>query len=282
MKRSLFLIGILLIASNIFAQLDLPRLSPKATITQNFGYTTVTIEYSRPDVKGRKIWGELIPFEKVYRMGANEATIIDFSTDVTVNGNKVPAGKYALFSIPAKNDWTIILNKTSKQWGAFSYDEKQDLLRFQVKPIATSLTESLTYGFSDLTINSVSLNFAWEKLGFAFKIESDVMNTAHEKIKEAVSKAKPDDWRTYVGAANFAVENNWFMNEALSWADKAIENGGTFYVYFVKAKILFKMGDAKGALEFISKAREKGKDDKNFPNYSADIAELEKEIKAKL
>lgn len=282
MKRNFFFIGIFVVATNLFAQLDLPRLSPKCSITQTFGYTTVTIEYCRPDVKGRKIWGELIPFDKVYRMGANEATTIDFSTDVSVNGNKIPAGKYALFTIPSSNEWTVILNKTNKQWGAFSYDEKQDLLRFRVKPVITNLTESLTFGFSDLTINSAVLNFAWEKSGLSFKIESDVMKTAYDKIKDALSKAKENDWRTYTGAANFAAENNWFVNEAAGWADKAIENGGTFYAYFVKAKVLFKNGNYKGTLELINKSREKGKDDKNFPNYSADINELEKEAKAKL
>ena len=233
MKRNILLTTFLLTTATLFAQLDLPRLSPKSTITQIFGYTTVTVEYHRPNVKERKIWGELVPFGKVYRLGANDAATIEFSTDVIINGNKIAAGKYALFAIPTPKEWTVIFNKANKQWGAYSYDEKQDLLRFQVKAEESNFTESLSFWFSDLKINSTQLNFCWEKLGFSFRIEADVMNMAHEKIKEALSKIKPDDWRTYAGSANFAVENNWFLDEALTWADKSIEAGGTFYAYFV-------------------------------------------------
>ena len=281
MKKNIFL-AFLLIAANVFAQLDLPKLSPKSTLIQNFGYTTVTVEYHRPDVKGRKIWGGLIPFDKVYRMGANDAATLEFSTDVSINGNTIPAGKYSLYSIPEQNEWTVILNKISKQWGAYNYDDKQDLLRFRVKTVPTNFTESLIFWFSDLTINSAQLNFTWEERGFFFKIETDVINTAHEKIKKALETAKPDDWRVYLGSANFALENNWFMEEALSWTDKSIELGAPFNAYFVKAKILFEQEKFRDALAWIVKTKEKGKDDKNFANYASQVDQLEADIKAKL
>jgi hypothetical protein len=282
MKRSIFSTMFFLVAVNVFAQLDLPRVSPKSTITQNFGYTTITIEYHRPNVKGRKIWGELIPFDKVYRMGANDATTFEFSTDVSINGNKIPAGKYSFFAIPSQKDWTIILNKASKQWGAYNYDEKQDFLRFKVKPTESNYTESLSFWYSDLNIGSVQINFAWEKYGFSFKVESDVMNMSYNKIKDAINKAKPDDWKTYIGSASFAADNNWFLDEALTWADKSIELGANFYAQYVKAKILFKKGNFKETVEAITRTKEKGKDDKNYSNYSTEIDRLEADAKARL
>lgn len=281
MKRSIIYIFFFVLTSSLLAQLDLPRLSPKSTITQNFGYTTVSIEYHRPAVKGRTIWGNVVPFDKVWRTGANDATTVEFSTEVTVEGNKVPAGKYSLFTIPTKSEWTVILNKVNKQWGSYNYEEKQDLIRFKVKTNPINHIESLQYWFSDVTLNTVGVNFAWEKLHFSFKLETEVMNTAYEKMKTAMANAKSDQWSIFAGSANFAVENNQFVDEALTWVNKSIEMGGTFYAHFVKAKILFNLGKNKEALEAISASREKGKGDKNFPNYAAEIDNLEKQVKAK-
>jgi hypothetical protein len=282
MKKNIFVLFVFILTSSLLAQLDLPRLSQKSTISQNFGYTTVSLEYHRPNVKGRTIWGDLVPFDKVWRTGANDATTIEFSTDVSINGNKIPSGKYTFFTIPTKADWTVILNRVNKQWGAFSYDEKQDLIRFTVKTEPINFIESLLFWYSDLTINSVVINFGWEKIHFSFKVETDIMTMAYEKMKTAMANAKPDQWTIYSGSANFAVENNQFLDEALIWADKSIEMGGNFFAHFVKAKILFKNGNYKEALESISKTREKGKNDKNFPNYTAEIDKFELQIKSKL
>jgi|YelNatPaOPRAMG01_1025707.scaffolds.fasta_scaffold05023_2 hypothetical protein len=155
------------------------RISPKAEITQTIGLTDVTISYSRPGVKGRKIWGELVPYNKVWRAGANEATKIAFSNDVLVNGKKVPAGSYALFLIPHQKEWTVILNKVADQWGAFTYNEAQDFLRFDVKPQLSNFHEWLEYTFSDMKvnekgINSAVLNMLWEKIRLPITIEADV------------------------------------------------------------------------------------------------------------
>lgn len=281
MKKMLLTI-LLAISSQIFSQIDLPRLSPKAAVSQTIGYTEISVEYSRPSVHGRKIWGDLVPYNKVWRTGANEATVIQFTTDVSINGNKIPAGRYSLFTIPNEKEWTIIFNKVDKQWGAFNYKEDQDLIRFNVTPTQNEFVESLIYYFSDITSNSVLLNIAWEKIKVSFKIEVDVLSQAYQKIKEGLANAKADDWQSFSAAANFAADNNVYLDEALTWIDKAISMGDNYYPYFVKAKILFKQNKFKEALNFINKTREAGRKDKNYEFFVAQVDILEKEIKAKL
>lgn len=281
MKKILLTI-LLAISSQIFSQIDLPRLSPKAAVSQTIGYTEISVEYSRPSVHGRKIWGDLVPYNKVWRTGANEATVIQFTTDVSINGNKIPAGRYSLFTIPNEKEWTIIFNKVDKQWGAFNYKEDQDLIRFNVTPTQNEFVESLIYYFSDITSNSVLLNIAWEKIKVSFKIEVDVLSQAYQKIKEGLANAKADDWQSFSAAANFAADNNVYLDEALTWIDKAISMGDNYYPYFVKSKILFKQNKFKEALNFINKTREAGRKDKNYEFFVAQVDILEKEIKAKL
>ena len=155
------------------------RVSPRAFVTQTIGLTDVTISYSRPGVKGRKIWGGLVPYNKVWRAGANEATKFTFSTDVLVNGKKIPAGSYGFFIIPKEKIWTIIFNKVADQWGAFEYNEAEDFVRFDVKPQASSAQEWLSYTFSDMKVNEKGINSAvvnlnWEKIKLPFTIETDV------------------------------------------------------------------------------------------------------------
>ena len=156
------------------------RVSPRAFETQTVGLTDITISYSRPGVKGRKIWGGLVPYNKVWRAGANEATKLTFSTDVLIEGKKFPAGSYSFFIIPnEKKDWTIIFNKVADQWGAFEYNEAEDFARFTVKPQAASFQEWLTYTFSDMKVNekgknSAVINLTWEKMRVPFTVETNV------------------------------------------------------------------------------------------------------------
>lgn len=165
--------------TSVTAQNNKPRISPKAEIMQIVGLTEVHISYSRPGVKGRNIWGDLVPYNKVWRAGANEATKISFSTDVTVEGKKLSAGSYSFFAIPAENEWTLIFNKTADQWGAFEYNESQDALRIKVKPEKTDTQEWLEFNFSEMSVNqngsnSAVVNLVWEKLKVPFKIEVNV------------------------------------------------------------------------------------------------------------
>jgi hypothetical protein len=147
------------------------RVSPKAGVFQTIGITDVNVSYSRPGVKNRKIWGELVPYNKVWRAGADEATKITFSTDVIIEGKKLPAGAYGFFAIPGENEWTLIFNKVADQWGAFTYNESEDALRIKVKPVSNSNHEWLLYSFTDMSSTTAQLNLIWEKLKVSLKIE---------------------------------------------------------------------------------------------------------------
>lgn len=154
-----------------YAQENKIRLSPKASVMQTVGFTDVTIDYSRPGVKGRTIWGALVPYNKVWRAGANEATTINFSTDVTIEGKNLPAGKYGFFTIPNKDSWTLIFNKVADQWGAFQYNEAEDALRVTVKPESNNFQEWLAYTITKTGDKSAVVSLEWEKLKVPFKIE---------------------------------------------------------------------------------------------------------------
>ena len=147
------------------------RLSPKASVAQTIGFTDVTISYGRPGVKDRKIWGGLVPYDKVWRAGANEATKFTFSTDVMIEGKKLPAGSYSFFTIPDKDSWTIIFNKVADQWGAFEYNEAEDALRFTVKPVSSDFTEWLKYEITKTSDSTATISLEWEKLKIPFKVE---------------------------------------------------------------------------------------------------------------
>jgi hypothetical protein len=147
------------------------RISPKASVSQTVGFTDVTISYSRPGVKERKIWGDLVPYDKVWRAGANEATKITFSTDVIIEGKKLPAGSYGFFTIPGKKEWTLIFNKVADQWGAFEYNEAEDVLRINVKPEKNNFTEWLNYGITKTSDSTAVISLEWEKLKVPFKVE---------------------------------------------------------------------------------------------------------------
>ncbi|MFQ5778141.1 MAG: DUF2911 domain-containing protein, partial [Terriglobia bacterium] len=149
---------------------DEPRPSPNASISQTIGVTEVTISYGRPGVKGREIWGALVPYGQVWRTGANEATTISLSTGVIIEGQKLAPGTYALFTIPSANEWTLIFNKTAQQWGAFSHDASQDALRVTVKPQAADHSEWMSFQFEDLSEDSATVVLRWGKVAVPFKI----------------------------------------------------------------------------------------------------------------
>lgn len=278
MKRlaSIFLV---FFTATIFAQADLPRISPKGIVSQVVGYTTISLEYSRPSAHGRTIWGDLVPYNKVWRTGANEATVIQFSTDVILQGNKVPAGRYSLFTIPTEKEWTVILNKTDKQWGAYNYKAEDDFIRFNVLPVKSEFRETLEFTINNITFNTASVNFNWENVQFSFKVETDVLTLAYPKMKDAVANAKADDWQVYISCANFCAEHNVYLEDALMWTEKAIAIGGHYTSYFSKAKVLHMMNRNIDALKFIQKTREVGSKEKNYEFFVPQVDMLERDIK---
>lgn len=173
----LIIIGFALCISSIYTILYAQqkeqkiRLSPKASVGQTVGFTDVTISYSRPGVKGRKIWGDLVPYDKVWRAGANEATKFTFSTDVIIEGKKLPAGSYSFFTIPGKDSWTIIFNKVADQWGAFEYNEAEDALRLTVKPEKSDFNEWLKYEITKTNDAGATVSLEWENMKASFKVE---------------------------------------------------------------------------------------------------------------
>lgn len=177
MKKTIIQFIILLLVISSFVnctekKTSKKRKSPKSEASVKIGETNIDISYSRPSVKKRKIWGDLVPYNEVWRTGADEATTISFSKDVVINNKNIPIGKYSFFTIPKMSEWIIILNKIHDQWGAFKYDKVKDLVRFKVKPVNSDHTEQLLYSFSDKTSNSVNLNIEWEKLKINFKINT--------------------------------------------------------------------------------------------------------------
>lgn len=229
------------------AQARIPGASTTQTIIQDFGLGKITITYSRPNVKGRKIFGGLQPYGEVWRTGANAATTITFTENVIVEGNKVPAGEYGLFTIPGADEWTIILNKTYKQWGAYTYKEADDLLRFKVKPMTISWPiETFTMQFSNAGTQSAELDMMWDKtlvpVHFATDDDAQVMLNIDTLMQK-------DPAHNAFGAIQYYYENNKDMKKALAWALDAekTDPNGPYYVLW-EARVRLKMGDKQGAI----------------------------------
>ena len=171
---SVLLIGILSITSYSQKKEEV-RLSPKALVEQTVGYTEVKIEYNRPGVKGRSIWGSLVPYNTVWRAGANEATKITFTTDVKIDGKKLKAGSYSFFAIPTEKTWTLIFNKVADQWGAFEYNDVEDALRIEVTPMPNICwQEWLAYTISKSSDKKAVIMLEWEKLKVPFNVEVEI------------------------------------------------------------------------------------------------------------
>lgn len=256
------------------ADLKLPRPSQGAQVMQTVGLTDVTITYSRPGVKGRVIWGGLVPYDKVWRTGANEATGITFSTDVKVNGQPLAAGTYSLHTIPTQGDWTVIFNKKADQWGSYSYDEKEDALRVKVKAQPHEFTEWMQFSIPDVTVDKATVALDWEKLRVAFEIQVETVEHALASARAAMASLKADDYQTAFRCASFAFQNNVAPDEARQWIDKSISIKETWLNLRTKADMLAKEGKTADAIQFAEKAVVVGKNDAP----ADEIAKIEKQI----
>lgn len=242
-------------------QLDLPRPSPNATVSQMVGVTKVSIQYSSPGVKGRKIWGDLVPYGEVWRTGANENTTITFSTPVKIGGTELPAGTYGLQTIPTEGDWTVIFSKNADLWGAFNYKPENDALRIQVKPqtVADSL-ERMAFTFEDTTDTSSKVVLRWEKLKVPFTVEVDTPKLVTAKVQETVR------WQTPFQAANYCLQNNTCLDEAGRWIDASLALQENFANLRAKALLLAKKNDTKGAAAYGERALAAAKTAQQPPN----------------
>jgi hypothetical protein len=234
--------------------LTIPRPSPGASVKQTVGTTDLTVNYSRPGVKGRVIWGGLVPYDKPWRTGANEATQFICTDDITVEGQKLPAGTYAMVTIPTASQWTVVFSKQAKMWGAFAYDPKQDQLRVTTAPVADAPMERMQFSFDDPGNDAVTLNLRWEKLRVPLRITVDTNGKTLAAARAAIAAAKPDDWNTPYRAANWAVDAGVALDEAAQWARSASKVKQNFFTTGVLAKLAAKRGDTKSAVDMMKQA----------------------------
>lgn len=233
-------------------QIKTPRPSPDATVTQMVGITEVSIDYSSPGVKGRKIFGELVPFGEVWRTGANEVTSITFSNPVKVNGNNLPAGTYGIHIIPGESEWEIIFSKDTKVDGSSTYDPAKDALRIKVKPEDHAFMERMTFLFTDVTDNSANVNLAWDKLIVPFKIETDTQELFLSNAREQLS------WSPTFQAAQYCLTSNSNLEEALKWAEASCLINEVYWNTRVKAQLQNKLGMKDEAIITMEKAIDLG------------------------
>jgi hypothetical protein len=285
------------------AQLRLPQASQKASITQTVGITDVTIKYSRPGVKGRKIFGDpptdsyakgeetldnqyrrpegmaIVPYGHVWRTGANDATQFVVTDDVMINGQKLPAGSYSLHTIPAKDEWTIVFNGNANQWGSFNYDPAKDTLRVKAKPQwMKDNQEWMMFTIDPATEDSATVNIRWEKVVVPFTVTVDTVGIAMAKARPLIAAAKPDDWRIRLNVGGFAVEHKLadegmkLLGEALAIVENTLKTNESYGALAGRANILFAMGKRDEGFAAAEKAIAFGKANK------ADTSALESRV----
>ncbi len=262
MKFYSFLAAATLMASVAGAQLKTPAPSPLQTVKQDFALSSVTVEYSRPSAKDRTVFGGLVPYNKIWRTGANAATQITFGEDVTFGGKAVKAGKYALYTIPKEDKWEVMLYSDLSLGGNVSkYDASKEVARIAAKNAQmTGKIETFTMQFMNITDNSMDLELRWENSRVTIPIKADI----DEKIMKNIENNVVKDNRPYFQAANYYYNNNKDMNQALAWTDKALEqNPNAFWMQALKAKIQLKLKDKKGAAATAQKVIDLASDAKN-------------------
>lgn len=281
-----FMIGfafLLVVSLSASAQVEMPAPSPLATLTQEVGLMEVKITYSRPSAKGRKIFGDLVPFGKSWRTGANASTKISFSDAVKVEGKEIPAGEYALFTIPGESEWTIVLHKNVNVMGSGGKDYKQEeeAARFKVKSTKISdPVETFTIGMGNITLNSAMVFLAWENTKVGFKVEADFDSQIVANIEDAINNIDRNNGNLYFQGAWYYFETGKDLDKALEWVNKAVAaNPNAYWMSHVKAKILAKKNDNKAAIEVAEaskKAAEKGNNQDYVRLNEKLIAELKK------
>jgi tetratricopeptide (TPR) repeat protein len=264
MKLVLTLIACAIVSSHAFSQnenLKVPAPSPTTTVKQDFGLSSVELSYSRPSVKGRKIFGDLVPYEKVWRTGANSATTITFGDDVTVGGTKVPAGKYGLLTIPGKDEWTVILSKATDVTSPSAYKQENDVVRVKAKAMELAMpVETFLITFNNIKPTSMDAVILWDKTAVSFPIATEIDSRVTAQIDQLMKTDKPP----YFQAAMYYLENGKDLDKAVSWMDKAIqENPKAFWIYHQKANALAKQGKKKEASDAATKSMELAKEARN-------------------
>lgn len=269
-KTLIYLLAFLFLQLGIQAnaqQIDMPQASPSAKIAQKIGLTDVTVSYSRPSMKGRKIFGELVPYGSVWRTGANGATILSFSTDVMIQGKTVPKGQYALYTIPDKNTWTVILSKNTKLWGAIGYNPEEDVLRVQANPEKTKKKyETFEIGFDNMTDSGADLTLAWDQTSVGFHISMDPDPVVMAQIKEYVLDQDTDNPNLLYEASSYYLNTGRDLSKAYEWIQESVENDPKYWAFHLKAKIEVALGMKTEAVESAKESIELAQEAQN-PDY---------------
>lgn len=272
-RSTMLLLALSSIAIPAVAQIDVPRQSPRASVTQTIGTTEIKIDYHRPGVKGRTIWGGLVPYDSPWRMGANEATTISFSDPVSIAGKEVPAGKYSFFAVPGRDKWTLILNKDPNQWGAYGYDPAKDQVRLDVAPVAAPHTEWMRFTIDPTSPSQAVVTLNWDKVSVPMTVDVDVAKIVWADIDRGLASA-------YSAAANFALDRGERLPEALVWIDQSIAAGESVFNLWTKARILQKLNRSAEALPLMERALARARNDKMPADFLNILEGTHKSIQA--
>ena len=240
-------------------QFRTPRPSPNATVIQTVGVTDITIDYSSPAVKERKIWGDLVPYDKIWRTGANEVTSITFSDPVKVNGNNLAAGTYGVHAIPRETEWDVIFSGDTKVNDPSNFNEKKEVLRIKVKPDQNSFTERMIFTFSEMSDNSTIVNLLWENIKVSFKVETETQELTLSKARKMV------DWNTPFQAAQYCLNNNINLDEAIKWIEASTLMNENYWNMRTKARLFENVGRKNEAVSTMERAIEIGNGMKDKP-----------------
>ena len=289
MKKIWFslVIAVLALSQSFAQEIELPRVSPKASSGFTLGFTEVNVNYGAPAVKGREIWGKVVPFGEVWRAGANEATTVEFSSDVNMEGQALKKGKYALFFIPGEKEWTVILNKVWEQWGAYKYDSTQDVIRFIVEPkMNESMQERLSYTVTDLKPDMGYIKLAWEKMRLYLRFKVDLITPVMDNIYAALDTTpEPKQWIVYGKGAEFLLQSDANIDQAYEWAQKSTSRHGISWNWYLQGQIEAKKGDNVAAVASGTKAIELGMafdEDEYFKEHEKEIHEAVQAWHAKI
>ena len=273
---AIFLSLFLFVIPNLVAQVKMPSSSPTQTIKQNFGLGAIEVIYSRPSIRGRRVYGDLVPYGKLWRTGANEATTLSFTDPVEINGKKLDSGTYVLYTIPGEEIWEVIINKGTKNWGTEGYKEVEDVLRYKTEPIKLKTkVETFTIQFTDVKPDSCELHLMWDKKALVIPITTNFK----EKLRTQINAAMLTDKKPYWQAAQFYYEYDKNFTKALEHVTKAIEtNPKAYWMFLYRAKIQQEMGDNAGAMQSSKSSLALSKEAKN-EDYIKMNEKLQKELK---
>ncbi|HLP28528.1 MAG TPA: DUF2911 domain-containing protein [Candidatus Didemnitutus sp.] len=278
MKATLVLILAAMMSVSLSAQeLKLPSLSPTSTITQEFSTSKMEIVYSRPSMRGRTVFGDLVPYGIVWRTGANAATKVTFGEDVEIGGTTVKAGTYSFYSVPGASEWEIILNKNTGNWGAMGYDTKDDVVRIKVKPTTLPTTvETFTINIGNITFSSCTIDLAWERTHVSVPVKAN----NQERLKTNIEKAINTPSIPYQQAATYYYETNQNLDLALDYATKAADkNPKAYWLFMLKARIAAKLGKNDVAREAAAKTIDVAKGTPSEAEYNKYAQDLIKTLK---